>query len=134
MSTQSNPVYNARQYRLLIAGSRQASTVMLQKAAQAVERAKVNGWAVLVGDADGVDSAVIAACNQFEVNYLCCGISPKPRAATFLSVQQGGSGRYLRVGSPKAYDYTARDRYMVDLADRGLFIWNQVSKGTLVGY
>ena len=75
----TNPLYTVRQYRLFISGSRQATPAMLQTAYKAVERAKANGWAVLVGDAQGVDAAVIETCNALQVNYVCFGISAKPR-------------------------------------------------------
>ena len=79
MSSTNSPVNTARQYRLLIAGSRHATEVMLQAARKAVERAKANGWAIHVGDAEGVDAAVVAACNELGVNYVCFGLGPKPR-------------------------------------------------------
>src|SRR5258708_282092 len=46
-----NPVYTVRQFRLLISGSRKATPPMLTAAFKAVERAKANGWSILVGDA-----------------------------------------------------------------------------------
>jgi hypothetical protein len=117
MTTHQHLLYTCRQYRLLIAGSRQATPVMLERAAQAVERAKARGWAILVGDNPlGVDAAVVAACNRFHVNYVCFGISAKPRNQQIRTVQQGGSGRYLRVAGA---DYAARDRNMADVADQG---------------
>ncbi len=132
MTTQQHLLYTCRQYRLLIAGSRKATPVMLERAAQAVERAKARGWAILVGDNPlGVDAAVVAACNRFNVNYVCFGISAKPRNQQIRTVQQGGLGRYLRVAGA---DYAARDRNMADVADQGLFIWNGESRGTAAGY
>ncbi|MCC7451065.1 MAG: hypothetical protein IT324_26865 [Anaerolineae bacterium] len=123
-------IQTCRQYRLLIAGSRHASPAMLATANQAVMRAKANGWCVLVGDAEGIDSAVIVACNQQQVNYICFGIAAKPRSIAFSSVRDGGTGRYIRVAAKKPYDYATRDCHMADLADRGLFLWNSDSKGT----
>jgi len=128
------PPASCRQYRLLIAGSRKATDAMLHKARQAVERAKANGWCVLVGDADGIDTAVIAACNEQQVNYICFGIDAKPRSTAFSSVKDGGTGRYMRVASQHPYDYAMRDRHMAELADRGLFLWNGESKGTKAAY
>src|SRR5262245_54002635 len=110
MSTEC--IYTCRQYRLLIAGSRSATSEMLAKACQAVERAKVNGCAILVGDAEGIDSAVIAACNKLQVNYVCFGISQRPRSTTYTDIKNGGTGRYIRVASQNHPDYAARDRYM----------------------
>jgi hypothetical protein len=51
------------------------------------------------------------------------GIGRKPR--------NGGSrrpgSRYLQY---QAHGYTQRDRYLAELADRGLFLWNGISSGT----
>lgn len=137
ISTASSPeslLYGCRQYRLLIGGSRQATDEMLNKAAQAVLRADANGWAVMVGDAEGVDTAVMQACNQLRVNYVCCGISEQPRSTAFYGVKQGGIGRYLQIKVEHAGDYSTRDHYLADNADRGFFIWNGNSKGTKAVY
>ncbi|MCC7447112.1 MAG: hypothetical protein IT324_06835 [Anaerolineae bacterium] len=127
-------IQTCHQFRLLIAGSRHASPAMLATANQAVMRAKANGWCVLVGDAEGIDTAVIVACNQQQVNYICFGIAAKPRSKAFSSVRDGGTGRYIRVASKKPYDYATRDRHMADLADRGVFLWTGESKGTKKAY
>src|SRR5216684_393027 len=103
---------------------------MLTAAFKAVERAKANGWAILVGDAEGVDAAVIDACNALQVNYVCFGISTKPRNGRVAYIHDGGTGRYWRVDVKTAYDYTSRDQRMIDLADRVLCIWDGQSKGT----
>jgi hypothetical protein len=117
-------------FRLLIAGSRQATSPLLKWAYTAVERAKANHWAVLVGDAEGVDTAVISACNELGVDYVCFGIADTPRSSAFKSVKDGGKGRYVRHNG----SYTERDRRMADVADRGLFLWNGNSKGTYAAY
>ena len=49
MPTDNGSVSSDRQFRLLIAGSMKASPLMMTKAHQAVEKAKANGWVVLVG-------------------------------------------------------------------------------------
>ncbi|MEP7287893.1 MAG: hypothetical protein ABI947_19250 [Chloroflexota bacterium] len=131
MSTERPLVYSCRQYRLLIAGSRQATEAMLHAAYKAVVRARANGWAIHVGDAQGVDAAVVAACNELGVNYVCFGLGSAPRNS---QVSGSVTGRYWRVAPDKAKDYAARDRVMVDCSDRGLFIWNGQSKGTLAGH
>lgn len=124
------PIPTAHQFRLLIAGSRDATPAMLKTAYKAVARAKANGWAILVGDAVGVDAAVAEACNRLGVNYTCVGISATPRHHRVMSVQAGGTGRYVRFEARGKSAYTARDRYLVDLADRVLCLWNGESKGT----
>src|SRR5262245_14533811 len=131
MSDNNDLVYTCRQYRLFIAGSRQPNAAMLQAARKAVERAKANGWAIHVGDADGVDAAVMAACNILGVNYVCFGLGERPRNPHVIG---SATGRYWRVAPHKAKDYAARDRLMADCSDRGLFIWNGQSKGTAAGH
>jgi hypothetical protein len=131
------PVYSCRQYRLLIAGSRHASADMLQTARQAVARAKVNGWMVLVGDnPKGIDGAVIDACDEMDVNVMVFGVSAQPRKGSKRA------GSYWRVDTRFEQDddympgraYTQRDRYMIDLADRCFFIHDGFSRGTKAGY
>ncbi len=131
------PIYTCRQYRLLIAGSRHASSEMLQTARQAVARAKANGWMVLVGDnPKGIDAAVIDACDEMSVNVMVFGVSARFRKGS----QQPGS--YWRVDTKIQADnegvpgqaYTERDRYMINLADRCFFIHDGLSHGTKAGY
>lgn len=107
------PVPNDTAYRLLITGSRDASPAMLDYARRVVERAKVNGWEIVVGDASGVDSAVIEACCVLGVTYQVFGITPDPR--------NGPKGNYVRVD---ATSYLTRDEVMCRRADRCIAIWN----------
>lgn len=133
----TDPVYTCRQYRLLITGSRHATPEMLDMARRAVTRAKSNGWMVLVGDnPQGVDAAVIDACDALGVNVLVCGTAPQPRKGS----QREGS--YWQVDMKRRDDddatlfdgYAARDRWMIDLCDRMLAIWNGQSRGTKAGF
>ncbi|MBE7511481.1 MAG: hypothetical protein HS103_01515 [Anaerolineales bacterium] len=132
----TDPVYTCRQYRLLITGSRHATPEMLDMARRAVTRAKSNGWMVLVGDnPQGVDAAVIDACDALGVNVLVCGTAPQPRKGS----QREGS--YWQVDVKRRDDdatlfdaYAARDRWMIDLCDRMLAIWNGQSRGTKAGF
>ncbi len=133
----TTPTFTCRQFRLLIAGSRDASPDMLQIARQAVMRARANGWMVLVGDNPrGIDAAVIDACDEIGVNVIVFGVSAHPRKGS----QRLGS--YWRVDTAAAQDdeyvsakgYTERDRYMIDLADRCFFIHDGFSRGTRAGY
>jgi hypothetical protein len=107
-----------RPFKLLIAGSRKASTEMLDLAMHAVRRAAFRGWAIVVGDAEGVDLAVIEAAQRENVPYVIYGITARPR---------NGHGEYVRIEG----DFLARDRYMAQNADRGFFVWNGHSKGTI---
>ena len=45
--------------RLLVTGSRKATPAMIEYARKAVSRARERGWEVIVGDASGVDAAVM---------------------------------------------------------------------------
>ncbi|MCC7209141.1 MAG: hypothetical protein IT323_17650 [Anaerolineae bacterium] len=133
----TDPVYTCRQYRLLITGSRHATPEILDMARRAVTRAKSNGWMVLVGDnPQGVDAAVIDACDALGVNVLVCGTASQPRKGS----QREGS--YWQVDmKPRDDDdatlfdgYAVRDRWMIDLCDRMLAIWNGQSRGTKAGF
>lgn len=133
----TDPVYTCRQYRLLITGSRHATPEMLDMARRAVTRAKSNGWMVLVGDnPQGIDAAVIDACDALGANVLVCGTAPQPRKGS----QREGS--YWQVDVKRRDDdddtlfdaYAARDRWMIDLCDRMLAIWNGQSRGTKAGF
>ncbi len=115
---------SVKPYRLFIAGSRHATPAMLRVVSQAVQRAKEHGWTVLVGDNPlGVDAAVVYACDELSVSVTVIGIGRKPR--------NGGSqlpgSRYIHY---QAHGYAQRDHYLAELADRGLFLWNGVSRGT----
>jgi hypothetical protein len=111
---------------LFISGSRQASPSMIRYARRAVQRAGQLGWVVLVGDnPNGIDPAVVAACDEHSVDVLVAGIADRPR--------NGGSAHGEYVQCP-AHTYKERDRYLADLADEGLFIWNGRSPGTKAAY
>lgn len=111
-------------YRLFIAGSRRATPAMLRTAYRAVQRAQQLGWTVLVGDnPQGVDAAVVRACDELGVDVTVVGIACQPRNG---GSQRPGS-RYIQ---HQAHNYTQRDCYLADQADRGLFIWNGSSPGT----
>jgi hypothetical protein len=133
----TTPTYTCRQFRLLIAGSRDASPDMLRTATQAVARAKANGWLVLVGDNPrGVDAAVIDACDKMGVNVMVFGVSAQPRKGSRRE------GSFWRVdtkyeaedGYVPGQAYTERDHYMIALADRCFFIHDGFSRGTKAGY
>jgi hypothetical protein len=133
----TNPVYTCRQYRLLITGSRQATPEMLQMARRAVARAKAQSWMVLVGDnPQGVDAAVIDACDELGVNVLVCGTAPQPRKGSQrlgsywrVDVKQRNDGEFSAFGA-----YAARDRWIVEMCDQMLALWNGQSRGTKAGY
>jgi hypothetical protein len=104
---------------LLICGSRAATYEMIDYARRCVMRAKERRYAVIVGDAEGVDLAVMDECQRLGVPHIIVGGYSKLRRKT-------------KSGSLFAHDgdYLARDRYMVDHCDIAIGIWNGVSTGT----
>lgn len=111
-------------YRLFITGSRQATPAMLRTAYRAVQRAKEHGWAVLTGDnPQGVDAAVVRACDRLGVDVTVIGIARRARNGD----SERPNSRYICY---QTSSYTQRDRYLAGMADRGLFIWNGASRGT----
>lgn len=123
-------------YHLLIAGSREATAEMLDYARRVVRRAHDKGYVVVVGDnPKGVDAAVVRECRRLKAKVIVCGIANYPR--------NGGCkhGEYIKVardiyrGSKGSLfeAYHARDRYMADMSDIGMFVWNGFSQGTKAG-
>ena len=122
---------------VLIAGSRDATPEMLDYARRAVRRAKDRNYTIMVGDnPKGVDIAVVRECRRLRVPVIVAGANNFPR--------NGGCkhGSYIKVPqdtyrASKGHllnRYTVRDRWMVDNAQIGLFIWNGDSPGTKAGY
>ena len=116
--------------RLLITGSRQASPEMLHYVYRLVEYAREKGWSIIVGDAEGVDSAVVDNCWAQGVAFTCYGISQRPRLPTCSVRGFIAAPEYEQVGR----DYLDRDRYMVSQCDRVMAVWNGVSRGTRYTY
>lgn len=112
---------------LLICGSRDATTAMIEIAARAVLRAKELGWRVVVGDAEGIDAAVAVNCCLLDVPFSVYGITPGPRHFCCLKHRRSA---YQRTDG----DYLSRDRLMVSASDRVFAIWNGTSHGTLYTY
>jgi hypothetical protein len=106
--------------KLLISGSRNASPEALRYAKRIVLRARELGWEIVVGDAEGIDYEVAKLCREYGVPFHTYGVTQAHRTLDVSADQ------YTRVEG----DYLARDRYVCELADRGMFIWNGVSRGT----
>lgn len=122
---------------VMIAGSRYATRQMLYYARRTVRRAHQLGWTILVGDnPKGVDMVVVQECRRLKARVIVAGIANFPRNygckhGSYVKVEcdlYRGSGGGLLGG------YTARDRWMVDMCQRAVFIWNGDSPGTLAGY
>jgi ribonuclease HI len=122
---------------LMIAGSRYATQQMLDYARKVVRRAHAKGYTIVVGDnPKGVDMAVVQECRRLQAKVLVVGVTNRPR--------NGGCshGNYVRIerdtyqgmGGDLLNRYAVRDRWMVDNATMGIFVWNGDSPGTRAGY
>lgn len=121
---------------LLIAGSRYATREMLDYARRVVRRANDKGYVVVVGDnPKGVDMAVVQECRRLRTKVIVCGIANFPRNrgckhGEYIKVERD----IYRTGKGRLFEaYHARDRYMADMSDIGVYIWNGWSKGTKEG-
>ncbi len=106
---------------ILITGSRAATSCMLAQARRLVERTKLspNRITFLVGDAPGVDAAIIAACDDLDVPVKVYGAN-----CTFRHYTR--TGENLPVGG----GYLTRDYVMAAACDQCFAIWDGVSRGT----
>ena len=102
-----------------------------------VRRAAQLGHVVVVGDnPKGVDLAVVQACRYFKAKVVVVVVANFPR--------NGGCkhGSYVKVecdthrgmGGHLLDAYTVRDRYMADMSQLGVFIWDGRSRGTKAGH
>lgn len=105
---------------LLITGSRDTNPKMLNTAIAAAKRAHELGWRIIVGDAHGVDQAVVETCEAEGIPHIVVGISDKPRNTNTLD-------HYVNSKQP---GFLKRDDWMVDRATKCLAIWNGSSRGT----
>ena len=109
--------------KLLITGSRDANMKMLDYAKKVVARAKELGYSIIVGDAEGIDSAVISA-------WMC----------TDIPIEVHGANNQMRISTSSGINikhpcsYIERDRIMARECDLCVAIWNGKSKGTRLTY
>jgi SLOG cluster4 family len=106
--------------RVLITGSRAASPAMLAKVEEVVLWVKRQGYALLVGDAPGVDAHVRVCAEALSVPTTVYGAFGRLR------------GRHRRheqvVVVPEVY--AVRDCLMVQACDLCVAVWNGRSRGT----
>ncbi len=107
--------------RVLVTGSRDATPAMLARARQLVAcaRKSENHITFLVGDAPGVDAAIIQACDELGLPVEVYGAN-----CTFRHYTR--TGRNIPVGG----SYVTRDRVMAEACDECFAIWNGESRGT----
>ena len=104
---------------LLITGSRDISESGLSYARRVVACAKETGDEIIVGDAPGVDAAVMDECDRLGVPHTVVGAYKRLRNTTATAktvILWGG--------------YPARDHWMAERCDACLAIWNGYSRGT----
>ncbi len=125
------------EYRIMIAGSRYLSGKGLDYARRAVQRAHDRGYTIIVGDhPKGVDMAVVRECRRLKARVVVVGITNYPRnggcaQGSYVKVERDS---YRAAGGSLLDGFQVRDRWMVDNANLGLFIWNGESKGTKHGF
>jgi len=122
---------------VMIAGSRYATTQMLDYVRRAVRRAHERGYTVIVGDnPKGVDMAVVRECRRLKIPVIVAGVSNFPRNGgckhgSYVKVHRD---TYRAASGHLLNRYTVRDRWLVDNANVALFIWDGSSPGTKSGY
>ena len=109
---------------LLIAGSTYVSSLMRDRAVEAVERAWQHGWGIVCADEYGVSASVMGACLAGEVPHLVYSVMPFPLYYT---------------GPLECFEYLActkpiRDEFMGDMADAAIFLWNGHSQEVRHGF
>jgi len=122
---------------IMIAGSRYVNREALDYARRVVRRVHQLGHTIVVGDnPKGVDMAVVQECRRLKAKVLVVGVTNNPRNG---GCSHGGYVKverdtYRAAGGHLFDRYHVRDRWMVDTALRGVFIWNGDSQGTRAGY
>jgi hypothetical protein len=110
--------------KLLITGSRKATPRLLKRAHDAVAYAKSQVGEVIVGDAEGVDAAVIQACDELQVPVTVYGAYGRLRRTT-----NTGRNFPLLVKS-----YRIRDDVMAKECTHCFALCHNKSKGTMHTY
>ena len=110
--------------KLLITGSRDASSQMLAYARSLVLRAREMGWSIVVGDASGIDAEVIKECDRLGVKVIVYGAFGNIRHRTQTGTNFPTSAK----------SYSERDRMMAQVCDVCMAVWNGKSAGTRLTY
>ena len=100
-----------------------------QKIKERIDNIVNSGFSVVVGDADGADTAIqsyLLLINASEVAVYCSGSKARNNVGdwhtkTVETKHSEGSRQF----------FTAKDLAMADIADYGLMIWDNKSTGTL---
>ena len=124
-------------FQIMIAGSREATPQMLQYARRVVQRAHEKGYTVIIGDnPNGVDMAVVRECRRLRTKIIVAGVHNRPRngGCWHGSYVKVAHDLYRGMGGRSLNRYTVRDRWLVDNANLGIFIWDGRSPGTKQGH
>jgi hypothetical protein len=117
---------------VLISGSRNMSEAMRECVAATVERIAQRGDEIVVGDNPrGVDQEVVVQAAFWGIQCTVVGIKDKPRLQIF------GEVSYIQVavhGRTVRDKWALRDQWMCRCADKGVFIWDGKSRGTIAAY
>jgi len=122
---------------IMIAGSRYATREMNHYARRVVRRAAQLGHVIVVGDnPKGVDLAVVQACRHLKAKVVVVGIANFPRNGgckhgSYVKVERD---TYRGMGGHLLDAYTVRDRYMADMTQLGVFVWDGRSPDTKAGH
>lgn len=122
---------------IMIAGSRYATRQMRHYARRVVRRAAQLGHVIVVGDnPKGIDLVVVQECRRLQAKVVVVGIANYPRnggckQGSYVKVERD---IYRSMGGKLLDAYTVRDRYMADMAQLGVFVWDGRSPGTKVGH
>jgi len=136
-TTEAVPSQPVQETRLFIAGSRYATREAIHYARRVVRRAHELGYIILVGDnPKGVDMAVVQECRRLKAHVIVVGLTNGPRngGCAHGSYVKVDRDMYRSAGGRLLDRYAVRDRYLADVAQRGVFIWNGQSAGTKAGY
>lgn len=136
-TTEAASSHPAPETCLLIAGSRYATREAIHYARRVVRRAHELGYTILVGDnPKGVDMAVVQECRRLKAHIVVVGLTNGPRngGCTHGSYVKVDRDTYRSAGGRLLDRYAVRDRYLADMAQCGVFIWNGQSAGTKAGY
>ena len=101
-----------------------------ERVKQRIDIVIAQGYSILVGDADGVDSSIQAYLQESEtsnISVYCSGNKPRNNLGNWPVKSVAVNN--LKAGS-RAF-YTAKDLQMAKDADFGLMIWDLKSAGTL---
>ncbi len=125
---------------LVVSGSRSFEGSMLQwvreAVCQVVDLATVRGWAIVVGDASGIDTFIIHRAFQRQVPTVILGCEQVGRLRVPLTVpMQEWAQSWLVPGGTRRSCFIIRDEALVSLAlttpHRGFYgIWDGESPGT----